>query len=344
MKPARRVLVALIAPTLGAIACVDLFHDTNFATLCDERPSAEGCPAAEAGDTADANPASDAETRTCISSRIEAEQQASRLCASESACGVWRGRGGLGTCMFHTLRVLACDAETASPRDARAALTACRRDATSCEAVRACLGITSSPCSPITRSSCAGRTAVKCGSDGPEVTPCAALGNACVAQADGTSAACGVAEGMPCSPSGESCEGTTARTCTTTGVSYTLECKDFGAGRCADRRCVPNDAPACASDTPDRCDGEVATRCRRGLQERIDCAAYGLRCVAGITRQSQADLSELCGSLAVNCTESCDGSVAVSCFRNHAYRVDCAAAGLGPCQQSAGGNVYCTQK
>lgn len=95
---------------------------------------------------------------------------------------------------------------------------------------------------------------------------------------------------------------------------------------------------ACPADVkegaPSTCSasGKRILKCEKGRLASLDCAAFGLRCVAG------ADGKPGCATAASVCTKDakrCDGNVAVGCFNGHETRVDCAAAGLA-CNSSSG--------
>ena len=201
--------------------------------------------------------------------------------------------------------------------------------------------------------SCDGDTLTRCDSfAGSRVVTedCAAAGLHCVVV--GNEARCGIATCDPKSFAG-ACVDERVTTCQPVqaedgsplgGVSVVAE--DCGAedATCSaganGADCVGN-GPPCSfgPNGPLRCDGDTLVTCDASdHEERIDCTASGLRCVA--LGPNPAGFQFACASHAgiVTCTEDngfgqCNGTTIEYCDNNGNQTLDCKSLGYGDCTE-----------
>lgn len=343
---AARAAAFVLAPVL-VVACVDLFHDTDFVTLCDRDPSHAACAAeaspAEAGQ--DAAPHDDAGA-PCLDPS-EARARATGACARVGACLGPGGPDGLGACVRDVTLALACAPEGLERVGEALALATCLADAKDCGAVERCALPDGLPACPVTETvpftACSldapRRGVAHCTSpDGGRPTrldACATAASRC-ATLDPRTAACGGVLDGRCAGEPRCADGWVVRCDGTRDRGFA--CAGVGAGACAGDAgpaCAPRaDAPACDEGPEVTCEGDVAVACVAGRRVRLACTHLAARCEPSTAPPSALRpagvVVDACRSDA--CTgDTCRGDVALGCAAGVAYEADCTALGLGPC-------------
>jgi hypothetical protein len=367
----RRLVVAFTSLGLVALgmACVDLFHSTDFETLCTKSPDDPLCGASDgAAPKADVVVAADADAARphpnfCAWTSAEAEKQAARACAWLGACERPLGESLFGACVIHAQLAYDCTANPSlRPRLASDDFWSCLATVQSCGDVDRCVF----PAGVQGCRAVATGTSTACGTQGNEavhlecagpagrahgVEPCALLGRTCASD-DAGSARCAGVQGFECSTDAGACSGTSAVDCKPSGTRFIdqgVDCAGLGAGKCAigeaGATCVPTpSANTCLEDSAPTCDGSIARVCLGGQDIRIDCAALGLKCDAGgvsTVEPSAACVTGGVGACADN--DVCPTSMTLqSCGRGGTYTVDCASVGLGKCVIDVTGHGACT--
>ncbi len=103
---------------------------------------------------------------------------------------------------------------------------------------------------------------------------------------------------------------------------------------CREAACEEPDSEPCQEPAEGRCDGDVIRICYAGRAESIDCAARGLRCLAG---EEGAECGpRLAPEERCSGPVRCEGDVLVTCVAEQRQRSDCRALG-GVCAASPGG-------
>ena len=345
----RRLALALASAAFVA-ACVDLFHDTDFTTLCSDNPDA--C-ASTADATTDAPVVTDIPLLDfCVWSSAEARAKAEHTCAWLGACEGASAGSTYGLCMTRALEAYDCRFNPGlRPAGATHVLWSCLGalpTATTCADVSRCLhGPTPPTCSGVsngggTFTACAptGETVLSCAlpqSGSPPVASesCTLEGRRC-----GDAGACVGVKGTRCA-NNDTCDGTNAVRCRTQNDSNDvgLDCALRGGGACvvtdAGVACAPiADAGACDAGATVRCeDGGVAHSCVGGRDVVLDCAAVNRTCAA--TSDPLDPAASCIRPDAGGCsddpaapTETCEEGVIGSCARGELYTLDCARAGL----------------
>lgn len=333
----RARLTALgVAITLASgVACTQLFHSTDFQTLCDVDAAACSDAATQAPD-AEAPEAGPFDF--CSLSRGEAVAAAERACGLLGACAGPFGRNAAETCLVDALKAFDC---TANPGlrplgDAEAYWSCLARAKTCAEIERCVFGGPRPACTATGFLGCSASVRVDC-SNSPfrGAERCAAQGRTCVRYATDSLSQCTGTLGRACTTGG--CAGTHRVECTdggTASVDIGEDCATMGAGRCAadakGAACVPTGTAPCGAT---RCESTLSTGCADGRRTVLDCAAWGLTCNGSIT---EPDLFASCVPSVPDCTASSCASGSVSaCVNRRALKIDCAALGLGPCQEVA---------
>ncbi len=340
-------------------ACVDLFHSTDFATLCDVDASACGDGGVEAG----------VESPSVCAAAVFT--QARSVCARLGACLGGTGSTRYGECLAQATLAYDCTANPhLRPRGATARGWSCLASATTCAEVTACVfpsGVqTCKPAAGGVYAACGNginaSTLVACGdSDTPvAVEPCVLSGRTCsTVDAVTNRGACTGASGARCNAGAKAtCEGTSAVACERIGSAPAfdvgIDCATLGAGRCLDGAegpaCVPGDtASACTSERPLACQGDVVTGCVDGRTLTLDCKALGLACVPPPTARGAWETGAFCqrkpdagGACDPLTPDTCSGTRLVSCLRGGEVTLDCASVGLDPCKAGAGATSACT--
>lgn len=371
-KLARRIVVTVTSLGLVAlgVACVDLFHSTDFETLCTKSPDDPLCGAvdgavAKPDVVVDAADAGRPHPSFCAWTSAEAQTQAVRACAWLGACGRPLGESLFGECVIRTQLAFDCTANPSlRPRLASDDFWSCLATVESCVDVDRCVlpggaqgcrevNGTSTACgtqgNEATRLECAGPAGRAHGID-----PCAMVNRRCALPDDaGSVARCTGVQGFDCSTDLGTCKGTSALDCKPFGtLSYDqgMDCAGLGAGKCvqgdAGASCAPlaTASTACTQDGRPLCDGKTATMCVGGQEVRIDCTQLGLLCDAADA--STVDPSGACVKTGTgSCTDSdvCPTPNKLrSCGRGGTYEVDCASVGLGKCVIDTAGHGACS--
>jgi len=364
-RPPLIAATSVVAISAALLACVDLFHGTQFDTLCTTSPSDPACgtDAAVAADVAAGDAADAARPRLdfCAWSSGKALDQALRACAWLGACEGPLGESAFGPCVVRAQLAFNCAATpTLRPIGAVDAFWSCLASVASCgdvdrcvfpEGVQPCIAVnggSSDVCGTKqnagVRIRCAGPAGRAAG-----IEPCVMLGKTCATESAASSTAqCTGPKGFGCSTS--DCSGSAVVDCPA-GLDRGIDCAGFGGGTCAKATvsatsCEPGrDAGSCTVETAPTCNGSAVTLCANGKETWVDCSAVGLPCdvtelVAGY------ELTAACidrGPTACNKADSCsNGATLESCGRGATFSVNCASLGLGACKLDASGRASCT--
>jgi hypothetical protein len=345
------LLAAAVAAGLAAapVACVDLFHSTNFETLCDL--DAAACASSDASaPVVDATPPP-FDGNFCLWDSATARANALHACAWLGACAGPVGDNAFGPCVVNA--TLAYDCATNPNRPVIGAAYAFWSQlwsASSCADVRNAVlpADTNGSCSASSSAyaGCIGSTStlLVCAADdgGASSAPasvenCAALGQTCAGA--GVVAACAGAAST-CSSAGTSCNGTHLDDCEDAGpFDLGVDCASFGGGRCANGACAST-GDACEASAAVTCNGNVAMGCPSGFAEQVDCAALLAPTTAPPPCNAGAggrpwDVSRACnvGSCS-DVNDSCSPSglaTLSSCARGAIFSVSCTSLGFAGC-------------
>jgi hypothetical protein len=328
---------------VAASACVDLFHSTDFETLCGV--DAAACAPKDAGraeampDVRDAGP-----TDFCASSSAQARRRAEHACAWLGACSAPFDQNAFGPCMIDAILAYDCNAnpnQTITPGPLHALWDALWQ-VKSCADVTQALNPNGIKCSG---------TGYACGGDaGPS------LNLECVDNV-GAPESC-LVEGRVCASGGaceppdaltkctkSSCSGTVLHDCEKT-VDLGRDCQYFGAGRCIPdagfdlgAECLPTFAHGggthCGATQSVTCEGDAgdtATACPTGASVSVDCKPLtgSSTCRAGTPSPVWNVAAQCMGKAA--CTPGCEGTdTLMGCAQGAAFPTNCMAAGLGSC-------------
>lgn len=366
---ARRLVITIASLGFLAlgVACVDLFHSTDFDTLCTKSPDDPACAAVNDAAAADVvvgdAEAGPAHPDFCAWSSQEARKQAARACAWLGACEHPLGESVFGACVVHAQLAFDCALNPSlRPRQAIDAFWSCLATVQSCGDVDRCIfpaGVqecVAVPSGSSTACGTAGNSGVRLECSGAAgrahgVEPCALSGRTCSPE-DTSLAKCSGVLGFACTTASGACSSTSAIDCRPSGVRTVdqgIDCSGYGAGQCAlgeaGPACVPTKtASTCLEDTPALCDGALVRTCLAGEDVRIDCARLDLPC--DVTQVSTADPTAGCikrGAGACMDNDLCPTPTTLrSCGRGATYEVDCTAAGLGKCAIDTAGHGACT--
>lgn len=357
-----RWLVAVPVSGLVALAaCVDLFHGTDFETLCGKNPSDPQCTGTVTDGANEASDGASVEADVvekpipdfCAWKSNEAKQNAERACAWLTACVPPLGSTQLAECLINAQLAYDCYANpNLRPHGKVEKAWGCLTTVTSCAEADACVF-------PEGRIKCTVGEAgtgesVSCGAGASAPVRlrcvdttvegfdfCHLTGRTCGAPKDG---------GVPdCVPSTAKCDGT--RKCAGTVASDCdgietidrgIDCQDYGDQRCdlsasQGPGCRGNDGGACNfSDVV--CEGSLAKACVGQREIAVDCSKLGLACEgedAGAIDPPPTPYApwRLCAqtacdpSLPAKCV---NGSVEV-CVRGATRTLSCKANGFAGC-------------
>jgi hypothetical protein len=375
VKARVRRLVLGSAASASVFACVDLFHSTDFVTLCSAdaaacSPSPEAsAPSGEEAAAPEAGPVD-----FCSLSLDDAEARAERACAWMGAClGGAIAQGSFARCVFRARAMYDCQLNPGlRPHDAVEDFWRCLANISSCGDVKRCLygnsdagpphgcgfqdGLStqcaSGPSSGIVQ--CAPGGANGAANPPAGVEECFGLGQACTV-ASSTTAVCAGSENTHCTGT-RPCEGSFAVKCYGT-VDIGRDCSAFGGRACfqdsAGPACAPVEgSPACPlKNSKLECDDAgTAHSCVNGFDVRIDCARLALPCHAE-TLDSGIDPLLACAETdaSAGCfhDDRCDGDTLTSCAQGRTFQVNCGAVGLGACALAGAPRVLagaCTLK
>jgi len=368
-----------VAFVMGGIACVDLFHSTDFETLCSTRPSDARCVSDGASGpdvvSEGGNGPRPPHPNYCAWSSERARSEAMRACVWLGACDGPFEQSAFGPCVVRAQLAFDCQANPdLRPAGATDDFWSCLATVRSCGdvdrcvfpsgAVEKCVEISSG-----TFNACGnGNTSahVNCAAPGlgrpVGVEPCAMRGKTC-SRIDIHSASCtGTRDendsGVNCTTS--KCKGTSAIACRSgpDALDDGFDCASQG-GTCiivaGAPACTSPKGAACAVASPPTCDADKkkVTACVGGHEVSVDCsllyahtAADGFGCdVSKLAGADVYDLTAACVASASTCTdeETCTGTSITSCGRGVAQTFDCGSAGLGACRKnSATGKVACS--
>jgi hypothetical protein len=367
------LLVSSVAILGLTVACVDLFHPTDFETLCAHDAQACGSEAG-AGDASVDAPGEHPLVEFCAWKPAEALERAQNACGWLGACaGAFQERS-FGACMVRALAAYDCSFNPGlRPAGEAAKLWSCLSDVTSCATVDACIAPDGlPPCPPLT----AGQSFTACTAGGAaksvrvecsrteggrptKIEPCALFGKACGKINDSASECMGPTTTGPLEPGGgpppgcnvgRRCEGSAAVDC---AIDQSLardrgtECASFGAGACsvsgdAGPACAPiDDAGACDGGSALACSGASVTSCVGGKQVVVNCAKQGLACQVAPAPAPDDPLAacKVAGSGCTGQSDQCVGDTLKSCGQGQVFEVSCKVLGLGGCQLVGGGSV-----
>lgn len=344
-----RRLALVLASAAFVVACVDLFHGTDFTTLCtgDEDACA---PVVDA--TADVPLQEVPLLDFCAWDSAEARARAEHTCAWLGACEGAAAGSTYGLCMTRALEAYDCRYNPGlRPAGVTHALWSCLAalpTVTSCADVSRCLhGPTPPTCAAVasgggTFTACAptGETVLSCALPGQSSPPvasesCTLEGRRC---SDAGTATCVGVKRTSCG-NNDTCDGTNAVRCRTENTSNDvgLDCALRGGGACvasdAGVACTPiADAGACDAGAAVRCDDAGAAHsCVGGRDVVVDCTAVGRACTASphpLDPAAACTAAGTCSDDPARPTETCTDGVIASCSRGELFTLDCARAGL----------------
>jgi hypothetical protein len=369
----RRVLVLLAvgSATFGAglVACIDLFHSTgDVLTACQLDAQTPGC-----GNEASVEAGVDAGTDFCAWSADVARRNATHACAWLGACESPLGRNAFGSCMFEALLAYDCAANHDHPvKGTTHDLWDCLWQAGSCGAVSACVfpqGPQRCGGGPFVTCATQGGVPpnadvrVECAADGapPNGENCALWGQTC--GGDLSVGVCGGSAGEPAiACTTQSCNDSTLHVCDDAGRDIGIDCASNGAQECngfptptnsAWVACVPeSDAGKCTPSLSTLCDGGIASSCRAGVPETLDCQTllqnvrachagslwppydWTSPCFVGSDDDGGdggADDAGEAPDASACSSDSCSGMTLTGCYRGATFPLDCGAVGLGAC-------------
>ena len=370
----RRTVLALGAATLvaGAFACVDLFHGTDFKTLCDDDAAAcgpidGGNPHGEGGDVDAAKPLID----FCTYSPAEAMHHARRACAWLGACEGPLQESVFGPCMLRALYMYDCTLNPVMRPHGRVhQIWSCLADVKSCKEVDQCVFPGPAPmCGGGPFTSCSdpdgggvgggSGSLVECanmGARGAGVFPCALVGQNC-AKTGESNALCAGSRRTNCK--GPRCDGTNVTDCQsfdTVNADFGFDCASFGGASCVAEdggplaACAPQpDAGTCEDAgmavTCKEDEAGVATSCVNGKAVAIRCSNPNLKLPCDVANKPVPSYDPYRACLDVTGITRCagpdqcegGGAALTSCGRGATFRVTCADVNLGPCKLPSGG-------
>jgi hypothetical protein len=321
-----------LAFSLSPFACVDLFHSTDFETLCDIDARAGGCSAAEAS-TSDVVDASDAATNFCSWSSQTARARAEHACAWLGACSAPFDQNAFGQCMINAILAYDC---TANP-GLTIAPGALHEFWDKLWQARSCTDVPDLNPQNVTCGtgyacpSPGSSTLLECVEGSTHAETCMVLGKVC----GGVS--CEAPEvKKECDP--PSCDGTVLHACEDSGIDEGYDCRYFGAAKCfADESvggCTPGvgsgEGQSCVPVPSVSCDGGVAVACIAGAPTTINCALLTGpgTCVAGAPSWDVSGACQADGGCSAACV---GGDRLTGCAQGATFSTSCKAQGLGGC-------------
>ncbi len=357
---AHGVLAFAVAASL--VACIDLFHGTDFESACDV--DAAACEAVDANMIDVAIPpvqdaGSDGPTDFCLWNGATAAVNAAHACTWLGACEGAFGDNAFGPCMVHAVLAYDCNANPNRPLVVGSAAHAywdCLARTTSCTDVDRCLQPTGKhaicadddagyiACDPEEGALVACAANLANGSAPTGLESCVALGQTCSATG---AAACGGTGTCTAANAGTvTCDPSTKalRDCDPDGgsIDYGIDCTSTGSGKCgtsgtacgaiADSGCLVTTDVLCTNDGH-------ATGCPSGAPEDVNCnAVLGQPSGTSSTCDPNApgrawDVSRAC-SVGPSCAQSgdsCSGTVLSTCTRGAPLVYDCKSQGFTSC-------------
>ena len=341
-----------IACAAAIVACVDLFHSTDFETKCSADANAPGC-SSDAATPIDAAP-----VELCAPDHTTALARARHVCALLAACETPIGQNRTGACIANAL--LAYDCAANPNRPPKGDTDTFWRSLTT---AKTCTDIDRSV-APAGKQACTGKGPfVGCAGGATAVqnqdsrvqcvqfngTPgaferCRAYGQTCFAldTSNNNNAVCVGGQKNTCSQTG--CQGTALAICDDAGVDRGLDCLDFGGQACvktgAMPACKPASSTTCAASSNIKCDvNDIATGCASGFAETVDCKALvGSGSCKDVLDASVGTTPWAACQGSDGCTQDiCDGTkknVLHACVQGKVVDVDCVGEGLGNCDSN----------
>jgi hypothetical protein len=336
-----------LAGIFAGVACVDLFHSTDF-PACDPNSSPNGC-------SDDGPPGTDGTQGIdfCAWDSATARAQAERACAWLGACAGPLDASRFGECVLRAQFAFDCAANPSyRPAGASKVFWQELAKAKDCkEVVTAAYGSSQPLACNLdvagTYTGCTNGRAVECtGAPTPTaVNPCILTGHTCPkgAVATITSSCTGWTDTQNCQGDSLRCTGTRVVDCTTTNFDDGIDCALFNEGQSAcdpaATACMPLGGDACTGSTLE-CSGDIVTLCVAGHSATLDCAAFGLTCKAAGAKPY--DLLSACVAKTgtTPCvSDSCSGNTLKSCAHGVTVSVDCRTEGLGACHMASDGKA-----
>lgn len=371
---ARRIAAVSIfaaASAVGlAVACVDLFHSTDFKTLCTENPQSAQCGGlgttdggSDAGTDAPAKPPID----LCTLGSEEVKKRAIKACALMGACGASIEPDAFGTCVPRAMLAMDCAANpNLRPLGENLKLWQCLAEVATCSDIDRCLfGGPRQTCGSAPLSACSDKSlnggnvridcAVPAGAETTRFEPCLTLSQRCTTVGPSLGL-CRGGLGTACVATG--CSGTNAAVCTGNDDNG-IDCAGLGGGSCyfdiaaGGPACAPGPgARSCPVDggavtaivTCDESNG-VALACVDGKEVAIDCRRLGLACEPTVNAPPHDPFAKcvtdaLTGQRCNETVDTCDGDDLHGCSRGgERYVASCASLGLGKCAETDAGAV-----
>ena len=357
MQPARALcLLGSLCVAAALFACGDLFHSTNFESVCDLDATAcanaaDGAALEAAADDAAPDAGTPFPANFCLWDDTTARANAAAACAWLGACSGPLGSNAFGTCFVDAMLAYDCAANPnrqviGSVHTFWDQLWRAKSCADVAAAVEPSLPGDTCGASSYAYVACevggnvATRLACAVSDDGGADQGrenCAARGQTCTAI--GTNAVCTGSLGACGTAGGTFCSGTELHDCQGDGgIDLGVDCANFGAGTCSSGgagsggACAAVGDAGCAPTSTVSCVGGLASGCPSGVLEQVDCGrllATGGSCNATADGRPW-DVARAC-SVGPCGADSCAGTVVQSCARGAAVQVDCAPIGLGPC-------------
>lgn len=359
---------AIVSGVFGLAACVDLFHSTDFDTLCSFDASActtedGGGSSKPDGSKSDAGAgAGDVDFCTKYTTKDARVAAAQHACVWLTNCLPSKQEGAYANCFAHALAAYDCDFNPfLRPRADGAAFWECLSNVGACSSVAQCVFGGDAP-------TCTGAgsfrqcdksnkhaAVVECGSTTTPVSieTCTLAGQACVNVDQQTARCAGQGGAGPGCPSSPRCVGTSAVSCgaiDTVRSDQGIDCALVGSGKCVEEglavACAPGvDAPPCdsASAALTCADATTAEGCVDSATIRIDCSALGQVCndansrtldpLSACTQKDGGALNACSGGV-----DTCDGTTKLqSCRGGTQFTVKCAdVSGFSTCDDTQG--------
>lgn len=366
---ARAALVVAASATAFAFACVDLFHSTDFKTLCTEKPTDPACggggtEAGMADSSTDAGPKP--EIDFCKLTPAEAKERAIRTCAFLGACDHSIETNAFGECVSRAQLAMDCVSNpTLRPAGTFEKLWKCLAGVTSCADVDACVfGGPRQDCADLDASirftQCTtiagGNVRIECRSPGgganTRYETCVLSGQRCTESGESVSTCTGVEGYGTCTTS--ACNGTSVVGCQlgTPTLDRGLDCASVGAGACVNDALGPTCAPGAAAKPCDdggvvaTCDDAGTARaCVSGKEIAIDCKGLGLACDDTLSTPTWDPAARCIAESRAPCAEpldKCAGDDLRGCAKGEVYTAKCSALGLGKCAE-VNGHATCAK-
>ncbi len=349
----RAIVLGAVAIAAAAVACADIFHDTDSPTLCDFDAAAPGCLS-----TGDAG-----ELPICAPDHDTAEARAKHACAWLAACETPIGKNATGQCMVEAILAYDCQANpNRQPKLAAKTFWTAMANVKSCADVDTAVFYQSksaancaakSPSAYIGCTKWTGTldfgTRISCPTPGERLfgENCLAQGRTCdsVPLSDAgignNGGLCLGREGRNCKAS-PSCDGAQLIACDDAGFDRGLDCTYFGLGNClatgVQPACVP-DGPLLAAKPDITCSpaGE-ATSTLSGREEKVDCTYVSGSAPDNCTNIPNAPVgtraADACKRTSGCSADTCSGAKLAACVAGRTVTIDCLADGLKGCNDT----------